>query len=209
MAIQSPGNVTPSPYAQSRMYPPGTVGMRPMLDGLARNWGWIAFRGIAAILFGVLTIAWPGVTLVTLVALYGAFALVDGVSALIAAFGGGTPLPRWWLGLVGFLGIAAGVLTFMYPGLTAIILISIVAIWSIAMGIMQIVGAIQMRKEIEGEWLLILSGVLSILFGGFILAYPLAGALGIALAIGVFAIMHGVLMVAFSLRLRKMAEVRI
>lgn len=166
-------------------------------------------RGIAAVLFGLMTFAWPAVTLVTLVALYGAFALVDGVTALIAAFRGGLPLPRWWLGLVGMLGIAAGVLTFMYPGLTATILLVIVAAWSITMGIFQIIGAVQVRKEIEGEWILILAGLMSIAFGALILAYPLAGALGIAFAIGSFAVLHGILMISLSLRLRKMAAVKI
>lgn len=193
----------------SKTYPPGTVQMRPMLDGLARNWWLILLRGIFAIIFGVLTFAWPGITLVTLVLLYGAFAFADGVLALVAALTKGPPEPRWWLALVGILGIGAGIATLMWPGLTGIILLYLIAGWAIASGVFEIVGAIRLRKEIDDEWLLIASGVVSVIFGLLILANPGAGALGVALAIGAFAVLFGVLQVALSLRLRKMAAVRI
>ncbi len=200
--------MSPAPSTPSA-YPPGSVGMRPMLDALARNWGWILVRGIVAILFGLLTFAWPGLTLLTLVAFYGAFALVDGVSALVAAFTNGPPAPRWWLGLIGLVGIAAGILTLLYPGMTGIILLMFIASWAVVSGVLQIAGAISMRKEIEGEWFLILSGILSVVFGVLMFAYPGPGALGLAIAIGAFAIATGILQVAFALRLRKMAQVRI
>ncbi len=194
-----------SPYAA----PPGSIRMRPMLDDLARNWWVILLRGILALIFGVLTFVWPGITLAVLVALYGAFALVDGVLAIVAAIRGGAPAPRWWLALVGVFGIAAGVLTVLWPQITAVVLLMFIAAWAIAMGVMQIVGAIKLRNEIEGEWLLIASGVLSVLFGVMLVAWPGAGALAMVLVIGAFAIMFGILMIGFSLRLRKHAEVRI
>ena len=194
-----------SPYAA----PPGSIRMRPMLDDLARNWWVLLLRGILSLIFGVLTFVWPGITLAVLVALYGAFALVDGVLSIVAAIRGGAPAPRWWLALVGVFGIAAGVLTVLWPQITAVVLLMFIAAWAIAMGVMQIVGAIKLRNEIEGEWLLIASGVLSVLFGVMLVAWPGAGALAMVLVIGAFAIMFGILMIGFSLRLRRHAEVRI
>lgn len=194
-----------SPYAA----PPGSIRMRPMLDDLARNWWVLLLRGILSLIFGVLTFVWPGITLAVLVALYGAFALVDGVLSIVAAIRGGAPAPRWWLALVGVFGIAAGVLTVLWPQITAVVLLMFIAAWAIAMGVMQIVGAIKLRNEIEGEWLLIASGVLSVLFGVMLIAWPGAGALAMVLVIGAFAIMFGILMIGFSLRLRRHAEVRI
>src|SRR5438093_9751249 len=114
---------------------------RPMLHALAKCWWLLLLRGIAAILFGLLAFIWPGLTLVTLVLLYGAFALVDGVISLIAAFtGSAKPVPTWWLVVVGLLGIAAGIVTFAWPGITAILLVLFI--------IFEIIGAIQLRKEI-------------------------------------------------------------
>ncbi len=176
---------------------------RPMLHELAKNWWLILLRGICAIIFGVLTFVWPGVTLVTLVLLYGAFALADGIFALGAAIAGRTPEPRWWLALVGILGILAGVVTLFWPGMTAIVLLIFIAAWAIASGVMQIVGAIRLRKEIDDEWLLIASGVLSVLFGLVLLARPGLGALSMIFVIGAFAIVYGILEVMFSLRLRR------
>lgn len=190
-------------------HPPGSVRMRPMLDPLARNWGFILLRGVLAIIFGLLTFLWPGLTLLTLVFLYGAFALVDGVFALTAAVTKGSPMPRWWLAVVGLLGIGAGLVTLFYPGITGIALLYLIAGWAVVSGVMQIAGAISMRKEIDDEWLLIASGVLSVVFGVLIAIYPGAGALGLALAIGSFAIVFGVLLIAFALRLREMAKVRV
>lgn len=180
------------------MNPPGM-----MLHALARNWWLLLLRGLCAILFGVLTFVWPGLTLVTLVLFYGAFALVDGVLAIIAAIKGGDPAPRWWLAILGVFGIAAGVLTFLWPGLTALVLLFFIAGWAIAVGVMQIIGAIKLRHEIEGEWLLIAGGVLSIIFGLVMLAMPGAGALALIFVIGAYAIVYGVLLVSFSLRLRR------
>lgn len=176
---------------------------RFMLHALAKNWWLILLRGICAILFGVLTFIWPGVSLLTLILLYGAFALSDGIFALAAAITGRTPTPRWWLAVVGLLGIAAGTMTFLWPGLTAVVLQVFIACWAIAIGVFQIVGAIQLRKEVRDEWLLIAGGVLSIVFGLILLMQPRVGALALLYVIGSYAVLYGVLLVGFSLRLRK------
>jgi uncharacterized membrane protein HdeD (DUF308 family) len=174
-----------------------------MVHALAKNWWLLLLRGIAAIIFGVLAFAWPGVTLLTLILFYGAFALVDGVLAIIAAITGGAPGPRWWLVVVGVLGIAAGLLTFLMPGLSALVLLFFIAGWAIATGVFQIIGAIQLRKEIDNEWLLILGGIISVLFGIGVMLAPGAGALALVWVIGTYAVIIGVLFVALAFRLKK------
>jgi len=176
-----------------------------LLHALAKNWWLLLLRGIAAVLFGVLALGWPGLTLLTLILLYGTFALVDGVVAIIAAVTGGAPAARWWLAIVGLLGIGVGALTFIWPGMTALILLFFIGGWALATGVFQIVGAIRLRKEIENEWLLILSGVISVLFGLGVLLYPGAGALALIWVIGAYAIIAGVLYIALAFRLKKHA----
>ena len=181
-----------------------TLAPRPMLHALAKNWWLLLLRGIASIVFGVLAFAWPGLTLVTLVLFYGAFALVDGVIALVAAFSGGAkPAPTWWLVVVGLLGIAAGIATFLMPGITALLLIIFMGAWALVHGIFEIVGAIQLRKEIDNEWMLILSGIVSVLFGLIVLIAPGAGALRLIWAIAAYSIVFGITFIALALRLKK------
>src|SRR6476660_7266817 len=134
---------------------------RPMLHALARRWWLILLRGIVAILFGILAFVWPGITLVTMVLFWGAFMLIDGILALMNAIMGGNPGSRWWLALVGIAGIAAGILTFASPGAALVVLLAFIAAWAIVLGIFQIIGAIRMRKEIDNEWSIGLSGALS------------------------------------------------
>src|SRR5215831_14814800 len=129
------------------------VPARPMLHALAKCWWLVLLRGIAGIVFGVLAFMWPGLTLITLVLFYGAYALVDGVIALIAAFTGAPkPVPTWWLVVVGLLGIAAGLVTFLWPGITALVLIFFIGGYAVAHGIFEIIGAIKLRHEIDNEW---------------------------------------------------------
>jgi uncharacterized membrane protein HdeD (DUF308 family) len=177
----------------------------PLAHALAQNWWLLLLRGIAAIVFGLLAFAWPGLTLVTLVLFWGAFVLVDGVCAIIAAIKGGAPAPRWWLAIVGLAGIVAGLLTFLWPVVTALVLLFFIAGWAIAVGAFEIVGAIRLRKEIDNEWLLILGGALSVLFGIVLLALPGAGALAVVWIIGGYAIVYGIILVLLALRLRKHA----
>jgi uncharacterized membrane protein HdeD (DUF308 family) len=173
-----------------------------MLQALSRYWWLVLLRGIAAIVFGVLAFIWPGITLVTLVLFYGAFVLVDGVLALAHAIMGDNMGSRWWLALVGIAGIAAGLLTFMWPGVTALVLLIFIATWAIVLGVFQILGAIRLRKEIDNEWTLILSGVISVLFGVILLVAPGAGAVGLIWVIATYAIVFGVLLVGFALKLK-------
>ena len=187
----------------------GTQGLGPgalLLHGLARNWWLLLLRGIVSVLFGVLAFAWPGLTLVTLVLLYGAFALLDGAFALVAAILGAPGLAsRWWLALVGVFGIAAGVLTFALPGLTALTLLVVIGSWALVKGGAEIIGAVRLRKEIDNEWALILNGALSVIIGLIFILRPGDGALALVWVIGAYAVVIGILMIALSLRLRKHA----
>jgi uncharacterized membrane protein HdeD (DUF308 family) len=177
----------------------------PLVRTLAENWWLVLLRGLASIVFGILAFVWPGLTLVALIFLWGAYALVDGAIALWAAISGkaGAIAPRWWLAVVGIVGLLAGVVAFGSPGLTALVLLMFIAGWAVVIGVLEIWGAIQLRKEIDGEWWLVLSGMLSIAFGVFLFARPGQGALALIWVIGVFAILHGCTLIALSLRLKK------
>lgn len=175
----------------------------PLLHALARYWWLILLRGIAAIIFGVLAFIWPGITLVTLVLFWGAFVLIDGVLALAHAIMGGNMGSRWWLALIGVLGVIVGLLTFLMPGVTALVLLVFIATWAIVLGVFQIIGAIRLRKEIDNEWTLILGGALSVLFGVVMLIAPGAGAVALIWVIGAYAIVFGVLLVMAAFKLKK------
>lgn len=175
------------------------------LRELAENWWLLLLRGIAAIAFGILAFVWPGLTLLTLTYMWGFYAIADGVLALWAAIAGrgGEVAPRWWLAVVGVAGILVGLLAFVYPGMTALVLLMFIATWAIVIGVLQIWGAIRLRREIEGEWLLGLSGLLSIAFGVIMFARPGAGALALVWLIGWFAILAGCVYIALAFQLRK------
>ena len=171
---------------------------------LGRAWWLGVLRGIVAIVFGLLAWAWPGATLITLTLFWGAYALVDGIAALWGGWqtkDGGKPM--WQIVLIGVLGIAAGIITFVAPGITAIALLILIAVWAIANGVFQIAAAIRLRKEIANEWLMILSGALSIAFGVLMIANPGAGALAVLWLIGAFAVAYGVLLVILAFRLKR------
>ncbi|HQR19337.1 MAG TPA: HdeD family acid-resistance protein [Burkholderiaceae bacterium] len=177
-----------------------------LLASIRRNWWLVLLRGIAAVAFGVLAWVWPGITLISLALVWGAYALVDGVCALWSGWqtkDHGKPM--WQVILIGVLGIAAGLFTFAAPGLTAIALLTLIAAWAIVNGVFQIAAAIRLRKEIASEWLMILSGALSIVFGGLMLTNLEAGALAVAWLIGAFAIAYGALLVVLSFRLKSRA----
>jgi len=177
-----------------------------MLEYLGRNWGWVVVRGVVAVLFGVMAFAWPNITLAALVIVWGAYALADGVLALIAAWQvRDQGRPFWSLLIVGLLGIAAGVVTFMWPAMTALTLLMIIAAWAVVMGIFQIVAAVRLRKVIEDEWWLGLSGLLSVIFGIAVFAKPGAGALALIWVIAAYAILFGILLIALGVRLKQYA----
>ena len=133
-----------------------------MLHTLARNWWALALRGLVAVLFGLLTFMLPGITLVTLVLLFGVYALVDGIFNVIAFFR--VASHHWALLIEGLVGIIAGILTFAWPAMTAVVLLYLIAFWAIFTGVFEIVAGIRLRKAITNEWILILMGVLSLLF---------------------------------------------
>ena len=179
-----------------------TMPQPSLLGAMSKNWWLLLLRGLAGIAFGVLALMWPGITLILLVAFYGAWALIDGVLALYMAItgkGGST----WWLVLVGIAGLVAGALTFFWPGVTALVLVLFIGAWALVSGIFQIIGAIQLRKQIDNEWWLILGGVVSVLFGLYVLVYPGGGALALIWAIAFYSILFGILMVAASFKLKK------
>ena len=174
-----------------------------LLNALAANWWLLLLRGVAAIAFGVLAFFWPGLTLLTLTLLWGAYALTDGAFALWATvIGKGETTPRLWLALAGMVSILAGLTAFFWPVMTTLALLMFIASWAIVMGVLQIWGAIELRKEVEGEWLLALNGLLSIAFGALMFARPGAGALAVVWLIGWFAVLAGCLYIALAFRLR-------
>jgi uncharacterized membrane protein HdeD (DUF308 family) len=178
-----------------------------ILHGLAKNWWLLLLRGIAAIVFGVLAFAWPGITVVSLVIVYGAYALVDGLFSLYAAIRGGDgPAPRWWLAVVGVAGVLAGLISFAMPGVVALWLLLLIGAWAIVSGIFEIVGAIRLRKEIDNEWMLILHGVITVIFGVLLMAMPGPGALAMVWVIGAYAIAGGVILSVLAFRLKKHAH---
>jgi uncharacterized membrane protein HdeD (DUF308 family) len=169
-----------------------------MLGTLAQHWWVVLLRGLAAILFGLMAYAWPGVTIAVLVLIWGAYALVDGAFEIVA----GVRAKYGSLVLLGTLGVAAGVVTFFWPGITAIALLYIIAFWAIVAGVLQISAAFRLRKEIEGEWLWILSGLCTVVLGCLLIARPGAGALSVAWLIGSFAIAWGILLVILAFKLK-------
>lgn len=175
-----------------------------MVDLLARNWGWVMLRGVAALVFGLLALFNPGITVAALVILFGAYALVDGISTIISAIANRHGEPHWVALLIGgIVSIAAGVVTFARPGFTALALLYLIAAWAIITGILEIVAAIRLREAIRGEWLLILAGVLSVLFGVLLIVAPGAGALAVVLWIGAYAVVFGIVLIILAFRLRQ------
>lgn len=175
-----------------------------VLPVLSRNWWALALRGLAAVLFGILAFVWPEITLTALILLFGAYMLVDGVFAIIAAVRAEERDARWWLLLAeGVLGVLAGIVAFVMPDLTALALLYFIAAWAIVTGVLEIVGAIRLRREIDGEWALILAGALSVIFGVLLVVLPAsAGILSLVWLIGAYAVAFGVILVVLALRVR-------
>jgi uncharacterized membrane protein HdeD (DUF308 family) len=172
-------------------------------DTLIRNWWLVALRGVAALLFGALAFLRPAATVAALILLFGAYAVVNGVFTIVAAVANRRGEPHWaWLLISGVLSVALGVLTLAMPGVTGIVLLYLIAAWAIVTGVSEIATAIRLRRVITGEWLLIAAGVVSVLFGFFLIVFPGAGALAVVLWIGTYAIILGILLVALGFRLR-------
>ena len=168
------------------------------VESIARNWRGLAVRGAVAILFGIAAIVWPGITLLALVLLFAAHALLEGISAIVTGV-----KARWtWMVAVGVLSVVFGVLAALLPGITAVALVWLVALWAVSRGVVEIVSAIQLRKVIRNEWAIALAGALSIAFGVVLFLFPGAGALSLVWLIAAFVIAFGFLELTAAIRLR-------
>jgi len=179
-----------------------------MLDlaDVSRYWWVMLIRGIFAVIFGLIALFAPALALTTLVLMFGIYALIDGIGSIGYALMN-RQRQRWWLGLItGIISVLAGLVAFLLPILTGLTLLLVIGFWAIFIGIAQIVAAIQLRKEIEGEFWLGLAGLMAILFGGYIIIAPAGGALALAWLIGLFAILYGGALIALSLRLRRIGR---
>jgi uncharacterized membrane protein HdeD (DUF308 family) len=174
---------------------------------LANSWWSLMIRGLVAVLVGLVTFAWPGITLSALVLLFGAYALIDGIVGITGALRASKAHERWGALLIeGIAGVIAAIVTIVWPAITALTLVYVIAAWAVITGVFEIVAAVQLRKYITGEWLLGLSGVASVVFGILLMAVPLAGALVIALWVGVYAFIFGVMLIGLGFRLRHWAK---
>lgn len=176
-----------------------------MQNVVGRNWVAVLLRGIAALLFGIAALVWPGITLIVLVFLFGAFALVSGILAIISALGSIQSSERWALVLIqGIVGVLVGIAVFVWPGITGLILLYVIALWAIATGILEIIYGFGAGGQPGQEWGLIVTGIVSVLFGLLLLFFPGAGALGVIIFIGAYAIIAGILLIiaAFQIRSR-------
>jgi uncharacterized membrane protein HdeD (DUF308 family) len=176
-----------------------------LLSALAENWWLLLLRGLAAIAFGLIAFFWPGITLVALTYLWGAYALADGVLAIWAALNasGGDAGPRWWLGLSGVVSILAGIVAFAYTGMTALVLLMVIAVWAIIIGALQLYAAAQLRNVIDNAWWLILGGLISIAFGVVLIGWPSTGALALIWTIAWYAVFFGGMLIGLSFELKK------
>jgi uncharacterized membrane protein HdeD (DUF308 family) len=173
-----------------------------MIEKISRNWWMFAVRGVVAVIFGVLALVWPGQTLQALVLVFGAYALVDGIFAIFTGIAARGYFERWWAMLLeGVAGVVIGLLTFFWPNITALALLYLIAAWALITGIFEIVTAIQLRRVITGEWMLILGGLLSIILGVLLFVFPGAGAVSVVWMIGIYAIFFGISEIIFAFRL--------
>ena len=175
-----------------------------MLNMLARNWWLVEIRGAAAIAFGLLAIFWPGLTLILLVNLLGAYFFVDGFVLLLSVLRGepGTRGHGLVIGLMGLLGIAVGIATFFRPELTAVALVYLVAFWAVALGGIQVIAAFRLRRDVAGELWLVIGGLVTIAFGLFIAAFPGDGLISLVQILGIWAIFFGITSLILASRLR-------
>jgi len=170
---------------------------------MQRYWWVLALRGLIAVLFGIAALLWPGLTILALVIIFGAYALVDGIMAVIVSLQERKVLHGWWVLLLeGIAGILIGIATFLWPGVTALVLLSLIAVWAIITGIFEVIAAFTGHGTFTQEWAIGLAGILSILLGILLIARPGAGLLTIALFIGIYAIIFGVLLIIRAFQFR-------
>jgi len=177
--------------------------MLTAITQLFRDWWHFAVRGVLTIVFGIVALIWPNVTILALVLLFGAFVLTDGIFTVATGIASRKYFKRWWaLLLEGLTGIVIAAITFIWPNITGLALMYFIAGWAILTGIFEIAAAIEFRNLIPGEWTTVLMGMLSIIFGILLFVSPSAGALGIVWAIGSYAIFFGIMEIVFAFRLR-------
>jgi uncharacterized membrane protein HdeD (DUF308 family) len=174
-----------------------------MFEVLTGKWWVVGLRGIVAVLFGIVALVSPGITLVALVFLFGAYALVDGLFAIVTAIGG-SGSERFWFLLEGIIGIAAGIIAYAYPDITARALVYLIAAWAIFTGVFEIMAGFEL--PVSKDWLLALSGLASVVFGVLVFFYPASGALAIVWLIGIYGVLYGVVMVILAVRLRSLGR---
>lgn len=180
--------------------------MNVLAAALARHWWVLLLRGVVAIVFALLAWLQPGMTLTALVLVFGIYVEVDGLLGIWMAIASRKSNPHWWwLLLWGLAGIVAGAITFAMPGITALVLLMFIAAWAILVGVLQVIMAWRLHKEISGEWLLGLGGLLSIAFGALMVWNPGAGALAVLWLIAAYAFIFGMVMVVLALRARRFA----
>jgi uncharacterized membrane protein HdeD (DUF308 family) len=178
-----------------------------MIQLLTKNWWALEIRGALTVVFGLLAIFLPAITLGALILVFGIYALAEGIVLLVMSFNRRNVEHRWITLLQGLAGIGAGIVAFVWPGITAVALLVIIAVWAVITGVLEIIGAIRLRKEIRGEWLLILSGILSLVFAFALLSNPAAGALALVWLIGVYALVLGILLMTLGARIHRMLHV--
>ena len=178
-----------------------TFGLAEAIGELPRHWWVVALRGLTAIIFGILTFVWPGITLTVLIYFFGAYAIVDGLLAAYVAIQS-RGQHAWALLLEGIVGVGAGLVAFFWPSITALALLYLIAAWAIVTGVVEVIVAVRLRQVITNEWTLIFSGVLSVLLGVALVLQPDVGALALVWLIGAYAIVFGLGLLAFAWRLR-------
>lgn len=180
-----------------------------MNDLLVKAWRLTALRGVIAIVFGVLAMSRPGVTLLAFTVLFSGFAFISGVVMVIGAFQERSNNEDWWIALMlGLVAIGAGVIAMVHPGLTALVLVLMIGAYALMSGVLDIAAAVRLRKTVKHEWLLGLSGLVSLVFGVLVFMYPAQGGLAIALYVGLYAIASGALLLMFGLSLRSRAKAK-
>jgi uncharacterized membrane protein HdeD (DUF308 family) len=163
----------------------------------------LLIRGIVGVAIGALAILWPGITLAVLVGIFGFYAILDGITNLMLGLSRREPPTGSWAQAVqGVFGVCAGVLALLWPGVTALVLVLFIGAWAIVTGVLEIIAAVRLRRVISGEWLLALSGCMSVLFGILVFAFPGAGAVSIAWILGVYTVAAGMVLIMLGLRLR-------
>jgi uncharacterized membrane protein HdeD (DUF308 family) len=176
-----------------------------LIETLKRHWWVPVIRGVAAIVFGIIAFVYPGLTIATLVLFFGAWILIDGIFRIVGAIGHRASDPDWgWQLVIGILGIVVGLLTFHAPQITALALVIYIAAWALMIGASEIALAVKMRREIKGEWFLILMGLASIVFAVLLLWNPIAGAAAVIWLIAWYAVVLGILAIFFGFRLRSL-----